>query len=568
MTRVLVLSLSAEDSFQAVPLGAASVVSAMRSDPHLSSRIACDLLDFTAGSTAAVIAETVFSALAAEATPLAAGNAPLANIAPLAAASPAAPAADRPLIAFSLYVWNRPVLEAAAILIRARYPQAVLVAGGPEVTGSPASFTLFDYLVCGEGERALRELTAALLNGTAVPGYISARARAPATDLAALESPWLSGTLEDCAAVSVHRGALWELSRGCPYRCAYCYESKGDHHVRAMPLERLEAELDWFISKGIERVFVLDPTYNANRDRALKLLRLLAAKGQSLHYNFEVRAELLDKEMVKAFSEIPCSLQIGLQSTNPAALALVNRSFDQKSFTRKIALLNEAGLVFGLDLMYGLPGDSISTFRNSLDYALSLFPNNLELFRLAVLPGTELADKASSLSLKHQDAPPYHVLSTPTFAARDIERAGELARACDIFYTRGRAVSWFMSVLHPIGLKGSQFLADFAAFTSVSGENLTHRQAEELQLAFIEAKYAEKGKNYLVPAIADIIKLNGAWTRALAEGEETVLDLIYHPEDLMSPEVMDVVSFTDNAYMEDCTVRVFPGADGPDLEFL
>ena len=60
--------------------------------------------------------------------------------------------------------------------------------------------------------------------------------------------------------------------------------------------------------------------------------------------------------------------------------------------------------------------------------------------------------------------------------------------------------------------------------------------------------------------------LNGAWTRALAEGEETKLSLAYHPEDIFSTDSMDLEYFTENACMENCTVRVFPGPDGPDLE--
>ena len=184
-----------------------------------------------------------------------------------------------------------------------------------------------------------------------------------------------------------YRGALWELARGCPYSCAYCYESKGEKKVRTIPLGRLEKELERFVERGTERVFVLDPTYNASRDRALSLLRLIEKKAGEIHFNFEVRAELLDRELVDAFSRIPCSLQIGLQSTNPEALALVNRPVDLKQFSKKIMLLNDAGIVFGIDLMYGLPGDTLSSFRSSVDYAVSLYPEQPRDFPARRLAG-------------------------------------------------------------------------------------------------------------------------------------------------------------------------------------
>lgn len=572
---VSIVSLQVQTSFQAVPLGAACIVSSLRSDPALSGRADIRLADFS-------LEDTDLSGLTAEK----AGTVLASKLAEL-----------QPAIAgFSVYVWNRAVLEAAAIELKRLNPDVVTFAGGPEVTASPGSFfactsiptgrytTPFDYILCGEGETLSRSLVRSVLDGSPVPGEVGSHARARSEDCASLSSPWLDGTLSSARSVTECRGALWELARGCPYKCAYCYESKGDKKVRTFPLERLERELDYFVHAGIERVFVLDPTYNASRERALSILNLIGKKAPEIHFNFEVRAEHLDRETVKAFSRIPCSLQIGLQSTNEEALRLVNRPCDLKDFSRKISLLNEAGIVFGLDLMYGLPGDSLSSFRSSIDYAIGLYPNNLEIFRLAVLPGTALSDRAGELALKHGATPPYLVESTPKFPAQDLERAASLARACDIFYTQGRAVTWFLSVLHPLKLKASQFFQDFAQFLTEpsvlkrypalsSGRGnaaceLAHAEAERLQLEFLQKKFAEKEKSFLWTAIRDIILLNGALTRALAEGEETNLALAYNPDDLLSPDAMDPEYFTENAYMENCSVRVFAGADGPDLEIM
>ncbi len=564
---IVIASLQVQSSFQAVPLGAACIVSALRADMAISAAADIRLFDcsledsdfsgFQAGSDAASVGGVIARKIAAFCT------------------GPSA------IVGLSVYVWNRLALEAAARELRTLVPGIVIFAGGPEVSASTRSFEsgLFDHLVCGEGEQITVSFCHALLSSGSIPCEITSLSRLPGLDCATLSSPWLDGTLDDCASVRECRGALWELARGCPYNCTYCYESKGEKKVRLFPLERLEKELDYFVATGIERVFVLDPTYNASRERALTLLRLIEKKAPELHFNFEVRAELLDREMVEAFGKIPCSLQIGLQSTNPEALKLVNRPVDLSAFSKKIGLLNDEGVVFGLDLMFGLPGDSLSTFRAGIDYAVGLYPNNLEIFRLAVLPGTLLAEQAESLGVKHKAGPPYHVESTPKFPAADLERAAAIGRACDIFYTQGRAVSWFLSALHPIKLKPAQFFQDFARFlsedTTLAGVlsvaceatvELTQKEAEKLQLDFVDKKYREKEKAFLLPVLRDIIVLNGAWTRALAEGEESKLSLSYHPDDLMSPDAMDIEYFNDNAYMENCTVRVFAGADGPEME--
>ena len=57
-------------------------------------------------------------------------------------------------------------------------------------------------------------------------------------------------------------------------------------------------------------------------------------------------------------------------------------------------------------------------------------------------------------------------------------------------------------------------------------------------------------------------------SRAAGEGEETVLETSYNPEDLLSEEAMDLDGFCENVCMEECKVRVFAGDEGPDFEIL
>ena len=52
-----------------------------------------------------------------------------------------------------------------------------------------------------------------------------------------------------------------------------------------------------------------------------------------------------------------------------------------------------------------------------------------------------------------------------------------------------------------------------------------------------------EGKAFLWPVARDAIALNGAWTRALAEGETTALELSYGPDDLFGPDAADSYNF-------------------------
>ena len=503
------------------------------------------------------------------------------------------------VVSFSAFVWNVAdcVRTAEIVKAKAKVP-AVFVCGGPEITARArvSAFSqnkagahsrqfddlgVFDYLIQGEGETVFIELLKKIESGVPGAGADTAKAAkkhpklivGTTEDCTKLSSPWLDGTIDPVT----YNGVLWELSRGCPYACSYCFESKGERRVRKFPMERLEKEIELFARKKVPQIFVLDPTFNADRERALKLLKLMAKKLPDAHYQFEVRAECMDKSLAEAFTQLSCSLQIGLQSANPQVLKNINRSFERKNFSRKIALLNDYGLVFGFDLIYGLPGDTLPSFKDSIDYALSLYPNHLELFRLSVLPGTALYEDAAKFGLKFDAKPPYHVQCSPTFSQSDLLKAEHLAFACNVFYSAGRAVTWFLSLLHPLKIKPSQFFADFAEWqrcnncarnTGFDPCTQPHTEIERMQLSFLQFKYEEKRLSYAVPAVRDVVRLNGALSRACGEGEETVLEVSYDPEAIFSGEAMDILAFADEACMEHFKVHVFVGADGPDYEIL
>lgn len=539
---VPVCTIPAEVSPQALPLGAASIVAAIN-------------CNFQSQPAQQEVSARLVSFPPAE-------NRPEAIARQLLESKPSA-------ICFSLFVWNRRVLAQAADIIRRESPEIPLIAGGPEVTSGAADNDSFHYLVCGEGDEAVPGLLHQLLESqgkgsSSLPRKIYPRR----ANQEQLPSPYLTGVLNPA---QYQDGALWELARGCPFKCAYCYESKGEKTVAYFPMERIRQELEFFSRKQVAQVFVLDPTYNAQKERALEILKLIRQKAPRTFFHFECRAELLEPELVRAFARIPCSLQIGLQSAHPEVLKKVSRSINRKEFSKKIALLNQAGVVFGFDLIYGLPGDTLAGFKESIDYALSLYPNSLEIFRLSVLPGTTLFDQRQELGLVSPTEPPYLVESTPQFSAPHLDKAEELARATSYFYSRGRAVGWFHSLLKPLGCSPSAFFTRFTQFLAAERitipaiqDECSHREVEAVQVQFIASQYSTPKLKGMLAAATDLIRLNGAFSRAYADGETSRLHLSYHPEDLLSPYTQDLATFCRHAQKKSLRIKVQPGKHGPE----
>ncbi|MBJ6798980.1 B12-binding domain-containing radical SAM protein [Geomonas propionica] len=426
------------------------------------------------------------------------------------------------LVAFSIYVWSRDHAVAMARELRALLPGAVLCAGGAEPTANPAGLLdegVFDFLVRGEGEATLVQAVRVISAGgqpSGLPGIVAPGETAgtlpPPMELDAVPSPYLSGRLDP----TIPGGALWQLSRGCDFACSFCFDHKGSGGVRRFSMERIEAELRLFARLKVPQVFVLDSTFNKDSKRAKEILRLIRKVAPGIHFHFEVRSEFIDAEMAELFASITCSLQIGLQSADASVLRGVGRGFDRDDFVQRAFLLNQSGAIFGFDLIYGLPGDTPQLFQASLDFALSLYPNHLDIFPLAVLPGTRLYGKAQASGLQHLDAPPYTVQATTGYTPEQLAQAGKLAAACDVFYSRGKAVAWFNSVVAAVKSTPSDFLAAFAAFLGERAEaDITEEEIWGLQRNFLELIFKERKKTKLLPLALDLADYHHHYAAAL-----------------------------------------------------
>lgn len=364
-------------------------------------------------------------------------------------------------LGISIYLWNREISLEIASRIKHSFPDCTIMVGGSEPSARPEFYAEnpnIDFVFSGEAEDLIIPVLKQLLDKSRAPTTLRILGPGSPPDLTNLPSPYLDGTLP----LEKYTGVLWELSRGCPFRCYFCFESRGHNSIRRFSETRIIAELEQFYKADISEIFILDPTFNYHKEEAKKLLRLLAERAPEIHFSLEIRAEFLDEELSNLFADIFCTLQIGLQSIHQKVLKSINRTFNQEIFTEKVFLLHEANVAYGFDLIYGLPEDTLSGFLESLDYSFSLVPNHLDIFPLAVLPGTELFHRADAYRLNYSSADSWIVTSTPGFSEADMAKAEKIAEAVDLFYNQGKAVSWFDIILPTTNLQPSEFFT-FAA---------------------------------------------------------------------------------------------------------
>lgn len=346
-------------------------------------------------------------------------------------------AAEQPdVAAFACYVWNTPdVLKICAHLKRLR-PSTLTVLGGPEVSyhyvrileANPA----VDFIVVGEGEDTFRELLQHKLNGTpelaAINGltFRDAAGKATANPARAFQghldrfpSPYLTGVL---GVDDLTGGAYFQTTRGCPFTCTYCDYGRNQPYYE-FSMERVAAEFDYFKDAGARVFFCADATFNYKRNRANEILQLAIDRELEAMLWIEVFPSLINEELVQQLGKVKrvfCG--VGIQTTNPVTMKNIHRVWKPEMITEKLDRVATLPNCFlGLELIMGLPGDDLKTFKDTLNWSYERNANQIFALNLQILPRTPLEGEVEKYSIVTLgDEGGREIVSNCTFSSREI----------------------------------------------------------------------------------------------------------------------------------------------------
>ena len=201
-----------------------------------------------------------------------------------------------------------------------------------------------------------------------------------------------------------------------------------------MSVGQIEANLRHACQRGVKEIYLLDPTLNQRPDFA-GFLRLLAQGNpdRQFTYSAELRAEGIRAETARLLREANFQeVEVGLQSVDAEAQKLMGRHVSLEAFERGARAMLDEGIRVRVDLILGLPGDTVDSVRRGLEYLDRVRPfSELQVFNLSILPGTAFRQTAGELGLEYQPRPPYYVLKTPTLDLEDLY--GLMEEAQDVF---------------------------------------------------------------------------------------------------------------------------------------
>ncbi|MCB8976294.1 MAG: radical SAM family heme chaperone HemW [Ardenticatenaceae bacterium] len=187
----------------------------------------------------------------------------------------------------------------------------------------------------------------------------------------------------------------------CKHRCAYCdfntYTSLLD--LRETYADALVAEMAQ-VAGGVRRpahtIFFGGGTPSLMSPASMR--RIL--DGVRTHFDLATDAEItmeanpgtVDLDYLTAVAQAGINrISFGVQSVIPSELALLEREHDFATVVEAVQMVRQAGLDnFNLDLIYGVPGQTLGSWAQSVRTVLELDPTHLSLYCLTIEPGTPM----------------------------------------------------------------------------------------------------------------------------------------------------------------------------------
>ena len=215
--------------------------------------------------------------------------------------------------------------------------------------------------------------------------------------------------MTDCRALYVHIPF-------CCAKCAYCDFNSYARQERLIPAyvdALLREAAFWSGANAVATVETLylgggTPSLLPIEEAALLLdgLRRLFVIAPDAEITTEANPESVDTDRLRALRRLGVNrLSLGIQSFDDGELRLLGRIHDAATAETAYRAARAAGFAdVSLDLIFGLPGQTVAQWRRSLESALALEPDHLSLYALTLEDSTPLSRRVSAGKCPEPDA--------------------------------------------------------------------------------------------------------------------------------------------------------------------
>jgi oxygen-independent coproporphyrinogen-3 oxidase len=207
-------------------------------------------------------------------------------------------------------------------------------------------------------------------------------------------------------AAVVQETPLWLVPRAayvhvpfCAHHCGYCDFAvvAGQDHLIDRYLSALEKELATLgRPQPMRTLFIGGGTPSHLSPRQLEQLLALVTHwlppdGPDVEFTVEANPDRLDEDRVRVLAEHGVNrVSLGVQSFQPELLRVLERPHRPEDVPRAVARVKHRIAAVSLDLIFGVPGQTLDQWHADLEHALALGPDHVSTYGLTYEKGTRL----------------------------------------------------------------------------------------------------------------------------------------------------------------------------------
>lgn len=187
----------------------------------------------------------------------------------------------------------------------------------------------------------------------------------------------------------------------CKRRCIYCdffsttQGGQTDRYIETLCSE-LEQRKEYLEGEDIETIYLGGGTpsqlQEKHFERIFSTLYIYYPVRPDAEITLEANPDDLNKEYVTMLRHFPFNrLSMGIQTFNDTTLRLLHRRHTAQQAIDAFERCRQAGFAnISIDLMYGLPGETLASWKADLEQAIALHPEHISAYHLIYEEGTPL----------------------------------------------------------------------------------------------------------------------------------------------------------------------------------
>jgi histone acetyltransferase (RNA polymerase elongator complex component) len=188
---------------------------------------------------------------------------------------------------------------------------------------------------------------------------------------------------------------------GCPHRCVFCNQNAITGATTLPTHSEFESAINRFLSYAAGRPAQIQIAFyggnflgmgDAEVIALLELAQQFVRDGRADSIRFSTRPDTIDEHRLQLISGYSVrTVELGAQSMNDEVLALTRRGHTTAHTVAAMQHLLKRDYEIGLQMMVGLPGDTVKRSMDTARRMIDLRPHYVRIYPAVVLEGSRMA---------------------------------------------------------------------------------------------------------------------------------------------------------------------------------